>query len=204
MDYSTFDDDALIRLIVRANADALSALYARYSRLVFSVALNAVGDHAAAEEITLDVFTRVWEKADTYRAGRARVSTWLASIARHRAIDVLRRQQARPEQHSVGWAEASPADVTDADGLEETVELALEQRRVRAAIAQLPDEQKRALALAYFQGLTHQQIAARLGEPLGTVKTRIRLAMQKLRQLLQPEQTATPDASERGPAAYNE
>ncbi len=204
MDYSTLDDDALIRLIARANADALGALYDRYSRLVFSIALNAVGDWAAAEEITLDVFTRVWEKSETYQAERARVSTWLTSVARHRAIDVLRRRRARPEQHTVPWPEVQPDEMPHVNSPEETVELSLQQRRVRAAIATLPQDQKRALAMAYFQGLTHSEIAERLGEPLGTVKTRIRLAMQKLRQLLQSEQMAPGDTSKHNPAAYNE
>jgi len=188
MDYLTLDDEMLIRLIERAHADALSALYDRYSRLVFSLALNLLGDYATAEEVTLDVFTRVWERAETYRPGQAKVSTWLTSITRHRSIDVLRRQGARPERHSVAWAEVSPDATPGVNGPEEATELAMQQQRVRAAIAQLPADQKQALALAYFKGYTHREIAERLGEPLGTVKTRIRLAMQKLRQTLQDEQ----------------
>jgi RNA polymerase sigma-70 factor (ECF subfamily) len=190
VNYSALDDETLINLIVRSHADALSELYDRYSRLAFSLALNLVGDHATAEEITMDVFLRVWERAGTYRPGQAKVSTWLTSITRYRAIDVLRRRGARPEQHSVSWAEVSSNPMVSPDGLEDTAELAMQRQRVRAAIAELPPDQKQALTLAYFKGYTHRQIAEALDQPLGTVKTRIRLAMQKLRQMLRDEQIA--------------
>lgn len=191
MNYTTLDDAALIRLVARAQADALSELYDRYNRLVFSLALNMVGDQATAEEVTLDVFTRVWEKAETYRADQAKVSTWLTSITRYRSIDILRRQSTRPEQHSVNWAEVSPEAMPSVNSPEEATELALQQERVRAAIAELPPDQKQALALAYFKGYSHSEIAQALDQPLGTVKTRIRLAMQKLRGMLHDEEAAT-------------
>ncbi len=187
MNYTALNDETLILLVTRADPDALSELYDRYNRLVFSLALTTVGDHATAEEITLDVFVRVWEKARTYRTEKAKVSTWLTSITRHRAIDVLRRRSVRPEQHSLEWAEVAPNAVPRVDGPEGTTELALERQRVRAAVAQLPEEQRQALALAYFQGYTHREIAEALNQPLGTVKTRIRLAMEKLRTVLQDE-----------------
>ena len=188
MNYSALDDQTLIRLVARAHADALGELYERYSRLVFSLAWNLVGDQATAEEITLDVFTRIWEKAETYRPEQAKVSTWLTSIARYRSIDMLRRRGSRPEQHSVDWAELAPDDLPSADGPEEAAELAMQQQRVRAAIAALPSDQKQVLALAYFKGYSHREIAQVLNQPLGTVKTRIRLGMQKLRDLLLEEQ----------------
>ncbi len=187
MDHSTLDDETLIRLIAHAQADALSALYDRYNRLVFSLALNVVGDYETAEEITLDVFTRVWERARTYRAEQAKVSTWLTSITRYRAIDELRRRGARPEQYSLEWAEVSPDAMPRVNGPETAAELALQRQRVRAALAELPEEQQQVLALAYFKGYTHREIAEALEQPLGTVKTRIRLAMQKLRETLQDE-----------------
>ncbi len=187
MNYSTLTDQTLILLITRTQPEALSALYDRYSRLVFSLALNIVGDHATAEEITLDVFTRVWEKAGTYRVEQAKVNTWLTSITRHHAIDVLRRRKIRPEQHSVSWAEVSPAAIPNGLHPEEITALSMQRARVRAAVAELPPEQQQALALAYFKGYTHRQVADELGQPLGTVKTRIRLGLQKLRQILQDE-----------------
>ncbi len=188
MDYSTLDDKTLVKLAARDHQDALGELYERYSRLVFSLALNMVGDHATAEEVTLDVFTRVWEKANTYRPDQAKVSTWLTSITRYRSIDVLRRRGSRPKQQSLDWAKVSPDHAPGVEDPEEAAELALQRQRVRAAIAALPPDQKQALALAYFKGYTHREIAAILDQPLGTVKTRIRLAMQKLREMLIDEQ----------------
>jgi RNA polymerase sigma-70 factor, ECF subfamily len=174
--------------VARNQPGALDELYSRYSRLVFSLALNMVSDRATAEEITLDVFTRVWEKATTYQVEQAKVSTWLVSITRHRAIDWLRRQSVRLDQSSLSWAEITPEATPQANGnLEQTVEISLRQAQVRAAVAQLPPEQREVLALAYFKGFTHSQIAEKLDQPLGTVKTRVRLAMQKLRVLLETE-----------------
>ena len=105
MDCSVLDDHTVIQLIVQARAEALSELYDRYGRLVFSLALNSVGDSATAKEIAQDVFLRVWQRAKQYRDDRGKVSTWLTSITRHRAIDQLRRQSSRPEQRSVAWAD---------------------------------------------------------------------------------------------------
>lgn len=190
MDYSSLDDLALMALIIRGQPDGLSELYNRYHRLVFSLAVNMVGDYATAEEITLDVFTRVWEKADTYRAEQARVSTWLTSITRYRAIDLLRQRGSRSDLHDLSWADVSPALLMEANSPEEMTDVAIRHEAVRRALAELPGEQKEVLALAFFQGFTHSQIARVLNQPLGTVKTRIRLAMQKLRQLLAEEQSA--------------
>lgn len=186
MDYSTLDDATLVALIAHTHPRALSELYERYHRLVFSLAFNSVGDAATAEEITLDVFTRVWKKATTYRADQAKVVTWLISITRNCAIDILRQHKARLE-HDSAWAEAASPHLYNP---EEVVDRLLQQGRVRAAVAQLTPEQQQALALAFFQGYTHHQIAETLAQPLGTVKTRIRAAMQKLRQMLQDEQPA--------------
>ena len=183
----TLNDEGLIRLIVQARPEALSELYDRYSRMIFSLAMNAVGDAATAEEITQDVFVRVWERAGQYRADQAKVSTWLTSIVRHRAIDQLRRQGVRPEGQSIGWADLSPEAEPSTAGPEQDAELALQRRRIRAAVAQLPEEQRQVLALAYFQGYSQTAIAGALSLPLGTVKTRIRLAMDKLRAMLQAE-----------------
>jgi RNA polymerase sigma-70 factor (ECF subfamily) len=187
VDYRKLDDVTLIRLIARAEADALSELYDRYSRLIFSLARHAVGDEATAEEITLDVFTRVWEKARTYQVEQAKVSTWLTSIARYRAIDELRRRGVRPERHTVEWSELPAGDEPSTDGPEPAAELSSQRERVRAAVAQLPLDQRQVLALAFFQGYTHQEISEALNQPLGTVKTRIRAAMQKLRHMLEDE-----------------
>lgn len=183
MDLTTVDDAALILLIARSNSAALSQLYDRYGRLVYSVACQTVGDAEAAEEITQDVFVRVWDGAATYRAELAKVSTWLVGITRHRAIDELRRRGVRPEKQAVPWPEEQEEGLPALEGPENTVESRLQQQTVRQAVAALPEDQRRVLGLAFFSGYSHSEIAERLGEPLGTVKSRIRLAMQKLRDI---------------------
>jgi RNA polymerase sigma-70 factor (ECF subfamily) len=187
LNYKSLDDDSIIRLIAHAYPEALSELYDRYSRLVYSLALYTTGDQSIAEEITQEVFMRVWEKAGTYRVEQSKVSTWVCSIARNRAIDVLRRLNVRPEGHSVGWDDLTPNALPSTDGrdIEEGAHRSIADQKVRIAIASLPSEQQQALVLAFFHGLSHTEIAAELKQPLGTVKTRIRMAMQKLRQLLE-------------------
>ena len=190
MELAAFDDESLIRLIANRQNEALSELYDRYNRLVFSLALHTVGDQALAEEITQDVFFRIWEKAKTYQPEQAKVSTWLTNIARNRSIDMIRRRGVRPEGHQIGWMDLTPNSVPKTEGRqpEENAQINLNARKVRIAVTSLPTEQKEALGLAFFWGYSHSQIAKELGEPLGTVKTRIRLAMQKLRQILQEEE----------------
>ncbi len=178
------DDESLIRLIVEGQSTALGILYDRYGRLVFSLALQVTSDAAVAEEITQEVFLQIWNKANTYQAAQGKVTTWITSVARHRAIDSLRRKGARPEGHQVVFESGEEPELVDPVGVEDQVELTQRSLTIRLAIAQLPPEQQKALALAYFKGLTHQEIAEQTGEPLGTVKTRIRLAMIKLKQIL--------------------
>lgn len=184
MDLTTLDDGAILRLIGRQNSEALGVLYDRYGRLVYSIALHSLSNSETAEEIVQDVFTRVWEKARTYDAGQAKVSTWLVTITRNRTIDELRRNRIRPEQYSVDLSEAlNLSDPKDPNPETEVVNH-WQQQYIREAIATLPVDQQRVLALAYFKGLSHSEIAVALHEPVGTVKTRLRLAMQKLRQML--------------------
>ena len=187
MDYTLLNDETLLRLIAHSDENALSELYDRYSRLVFSVAWNTLSDSGRAEEVTQDVFVRVWDKARTYSAEHGRVVTWLSSIARHRSIDLYRQALSHGETLQVSWQEAETIDLPDGQNVEWEVDLSQRQQRIRWAVAQLPVEQKRALGMAFFQGLSHPEIATALEEPLGTVKTRIRLGMQKLRTLLQDE-----------------
>lgn len=182
------DDIQLMKLIAQSHTDAIDELYDRYNRLVFSVAFAIVGDHSIAEEITLDVFVQVWKHAGTYRPDRAKVSTWLIAVTRNHAIDILRWQKSRPEANSLNWDGISIQDGPAAVyNLEEHVELALQQEQIRKALAQLPEDQRKTLILAYFRGYTQSQISEALKQPLGTIKTRIRLAMQKLRKLLEED-----------------
>jgi len=165
----------------------MSVLYDRYARLVFSLALKILNDRGAAEETVQEVFVKVWKRSRDYSIERGKFSSWLTGIAHNHAIDELRRRRVRPS--------ASKED----DGVMDTVidqgpgphDLAMqgfERRRIVDALCQIPAEQRRALEMAYFEGLTQQEISDQLGEPLGTVKTRMRLGMQKLKTLL--EETA--------------
>lgn len=182
MKFDQSDDATLIRRIAKAETGALQELYDRYNRLVFSVALAILGDRSVAEEVTLDVFVRVWQSAATYHAERAKVSTWLAAITRHHAIDILRAQRSRLDQNSLYLDELSWLKESGAHDPQEDAEMEAQRAHIRQVLDELPMEQQQALLLAFFKGYSHQQIAELLGEPLGTVKTRIRLAMQKLRE----------------------
>lgn len=185
---SDLDDTALLSLMARGQSSALSVLYDRYGRLVYSVAYHAVGDAETAEEITQDVFVRAWESANSYRPGIAKVSTWLVSITRYRSIDELRRRGIRPENHRVDWPEDIGLETADGLPFETGPELVadahFQQIGIRKEIAALPPEQRVVLDLAFFKGLSHSQMAEALGEPLGTIKSRVRLALQKLREAL--------------------
>lgn len=187
VDEQHVDDHILMGSIANGDEAALGELYDRYSRLVVSVAYHLLGRRDAAEDVALEVFTRAWEKAHTYDAQRGKVSTWLTRMARYRAIDVLRRESVRPEGDSIRWADLASQPPAEMGNPEAATQLAMKQEQVREAIAELPVEQRDALALAYFQGLTHREIAEALDEPLGTVKGRIRAAMQKLRFALWDE-----------------
>lgn len=172
-------DEELLDLIAHADAEAVRVLYARYGRLVFGLAMHILGDSATAEEVCQDVFMRVWEKSASYRAERGKVVTWLARIARNRAIDMLRSHRSRPPGPTGEDAPAAPDEQAVDPG--ERLLQSFREEEVRAAVASLPPDQRNALSLAFFKGMTHREIAQALGEPLGTVKTRIRDAMVKLR-----------------------
>jgi RNA polymerase sigma-70 factor (ECF subfamily) len=163
--------------------DALAELYDRYARAIYSLALHIVGDQADAEDVVQDVFSQAWVQAPRYEASRGAVAAWLLTITRSRAIDRLRAHRARPD--------SEPADERQLLGLVDPAEphdqgiLTREQiGRLRDAMAGLPILQRVVVEMAYFEGLTQTEIAARLDEPLGTVKTRARLALLKLREAL--------------------
>ncbi|ETX04217.1 MAG: hypothetical protein ETSY2_30045 [Candidatus Entotheonella gemina] len=172
---------SLIDDIAGGDQQALGTLYDATSSIVYGLALRILGNTATAEEVTLDVYTQVWRQAGSYDASRGTPSAWLIILTRSRAIDRLRsRDYIRPVPE-----EARPPTATDHTP-EEATAISERRRLVQAACAQLPPEQHRVLELAYFSGLSHQEIARQLDLPAGTVKTRIRLGMQKLRDLLEP------------------
>jgi len=180
-------DEELLRRIVRKDAEAVRALYRRHGRMVFGVARAVLGTDAEAEEVTQDVFLRAWDKAESYQPEKAKVVTWLARIARNRAIDVLRQGAAR--EGRVADTGAGLEQMVDAAAQDPglSTEQAWRRAAVRAAMERLAPEQRRALSLAFLQGLTHREIAELLEEPLGTVKTRIRDALHRMRDILEGE-----------------
>ncbi|MBI3784336.1 MAG: sigma-70 family RNA polymerase sigma factor [Deltaproteobacteria bacterium] len=164
----------------------LAELYDRYGAAVYRLALRITQDPSAAEEICLDAFLQLWRQVIRSDQPRGRVQAWLFTIARSRAIDRVRAGSAVKRTQSDDINVDSPSNQPD-----EMADLAQRQRLVRDAMAELSSAQRAALELAYYEGLSHSQIATRLGEPLGTVKTRIRQAMLTLRQKLKPVLTTT-------------
>ena len=158
------EDTALLARIAAGDERALAALYDRHGGRAFALACRILDDPEAAEEVVLDVFLSIWRNAAAFTPERGRFTTWLFALVRNRAIDVLRRHRARP--------------------LEARVEAEELHQAVREALAALPEPQRRVLELAYFQGWTHREIAKYLGEPLGTVKSRLRLALHKVHEWL--------------------
>jgi RNA polymerase sigma-70 factor (ECF subfamily) len=178
------DIDLLARMR-RADETALAALYDRYAGLVITVALRVVGDREVAEEILQDTFLRCWNGVETYQPARGHVAGWLMGIARNRAIDVLRSRQHRARQRE---RTALPdADDPHQPGNPDESEAVVLRHTVTSALATLPLNQRQVIELAYYGGLSQTEIAQRLGEPLGTVKSRTRTAMDRLRVLLGPQ-----------------
>jgi RNA polymerase sigma-70 factor (ECF subfamily) len=173
-------DAELIDLIARGDQEAVRELYRRHGRMVYGIALSICRNASTAEEVTQDVFLRVWTKAATYNTEKARVVSWLGRIARNGAIDALRKARVREGRTSSVDPEESSPDLHPVDPAD-TVELSRLRQLIRGAVDALPPEHRRALELAFFQGLSHSEIAEKLGHPLGTVKTRIRDALRTLR-----------------------
>ena len=177
---SVANDVELLKAVVARDERALEQLYDQYRVILFGLLMRILNDRAEAEDVLQEVFLQVWRRAADFDESRGRPFTWLVTLARSRGIDRLRTLAARERVAVAGAREESEA-VSDAA----TDAFRSEQRSlVNDALAQLPDEQRRPLLLAYFDGLTQSEIAARLGAPLGTVKTRMRSGLMKLRELL--------------------
>ena len=175
---------ALIGRVASGEQSALTAIYDATNRLVFGLILRVVVDRATAEEVLLDVYTQVWRQASTYDTNRGVPLAWIMTIARSRAIDRVRAgrqdQQRKEPLEAIGEVSAGGISPEDAS-------LYSERRRlVRTALETLSPEQREVIELAYYSGLSHSEIAVKLGQPLGTVKTRTRLGLIKLRDMLRP------------------
>jgi RNA polymerase sigma-70 factor (ECF subfamily) len=180
---STVDDDdrQVLARIANGELNALEALYDRYRTMAYSIALRVTGDAALAEDVLQEAFLGAWRHAGRYAEERGSVKTWLLAIVHHRAVDALRRR--RPTKALPETEDVTPAPLTVPD-LWGEVSADLDADTVRGALDVLPDVQREAIELAYFGGLTQQEIATRTGAPLGTVKGRMRLALLAMRRHL--------------------
>jgi RNA polymerase sigma-70 factor (ECF subfamily) len=177
---ATSSDGELLRRLAQREAHALEVLYARYSAYVMGISLRILGNREEAEEVVQDVFWQLWNARLEYDAARGRFSTWLFSVARFRCLDRLRRRGRMPAGAALVELDATAAP----DDQEGETFLIERSKEVRAVLDQLPGEQRAAIELAFFHGLTHGEIAERTGDALGTVKSRIRRGLARLRGAL--------------------
>ncbi|MGH3081278.1 MAG: sigma-70 family RNA polymerase sigma factor [Gaiellaceae bacterium] len=178
---SELSDAQLLEAIAAGDERALGALYDRFGRVAFGVALRVLRDRALAEDAVQEAFLAIWRSAARYRQERAKPSTWVLTLVHRRAVDLVRREDRR---------RADPLDEPAEDAGDEVPdEVDLRERRaaVQAALQQLPDDQRQALELAYYGGYTQSELAERLGVPLGTIKSRMFAGLTRLRELVPPE-----------------
>ena len=186
MKYEQAEDVHLIDAICNRDRAALETLYQRYSRPVYSLAIKMLRDPSAAEEVAQDTFLNIWRKAGSYRSPRGSVTSWLFSIAHHRTIDELRKRRRERTRLTHGVDLSNRPSECRADDPSEYTTAQFEGSRLMDALTALRPEQREVVVLAYFGGLTHSEISARLDQPLGTVKTRMRLAIKRLRKVMSP------------------
>ncbi|MBO0857466.1 MAG: sigma-70 family RNA polymerase sigma factor [Chloracidobacterium sp.] len=173
----------LVERVATGDQSALAELYDATNRLIYSLVLRVLGDMSSAEEVLIDVYTQVWRQAASYDANRGAPMAWMATIARSRAIDRLRSGWQQRRKEPIDILGDAPANVASP---EESATASERQRFVREALNLLTPEQRQVIELAYYSGLSHSEIAEKLSQPLGTVKTRTRLGMMKLREALAP------------------
>ena len=172
-------DEALVALLARADESALAELYDRFGRVAYGLALRVVRDPSLAEDAVQDAFLAAWRSADRFMPERASARTWLLTFVHRRAVDVVRREQRRRTEPI-----ETPASDAAAPASDESVWLRLERERVQNALRRLPDPQREAIELAYYGGFTQAELAERLGQPLGTIKSRMFAGLAHLRELL--------------------
>lgn len=192
MDDRQIDLSELFVRVASGDHQALAELYDATSKVVFSLALRVVHERDIAEDVVIEVYSQVWRHATSYDPQRGTPLAWLLTLTRSRAIDILRSRQRLQKEDPIENAHHVSADVPSPEDHSEAAE---RQRVVRRALASLNEEQRQLIELAYFSDLSHSEIAARVGQPLGTVKTRIRLGMLRLREQLVPFAMQTPYVS---------
>ena len=171
--------EELFTRIVRGDRDAFSALYDQLAPIVFGLAIRTTKSRALAEEVTQEVFIQVWRQAERFDPSKGSARSWVATLAHRRSVDAVRRAQASSDRD-----EAVPPELPREDVADEVVEIE-ERRRLRAALQELTDLQREAIELAYFGALTYREVAERLDAPLGTVKTRMRDGLAKMRSIME-------------------
>ena len=185
-------DEALLEWVAAGEQSALSELYDRYQGLMHGMATRITGDPTQAQDVVQDAFVGVWRNASRYTSSRASARTWILSIAHHRAVDAIRRRRPSVELPEAG---SVPPSALIAPDVWPEVAQRLDSETVREALTRLPAAQREAIELAYFSGLTQQEIAARTDSPLGTVKSRVRLGLLQLRRVLDGDaEMPVPDA----------
>lgn len=180
-------DELLIKQMAQHDTEALELLYERHAQIVYNLILRIVRDPVTADELLHDTFWHAWQGAADFRAAGV-VAAWLYRIARNKSIDWLRREQSRPQGSATYLPEEAWANIVSPEAsVEQTTLLAWQRRYLQAALGAIPQEQRHCVELAYFEGMSHRQIAETLQLPIGTVKTRLRMAVEKLARLLRAE-----------------
>jgi len=184
-DHAHLSDEALVALVARSDETALAELYDRVGGIAYGLAFRVLRDESLAEDAVQEAFLGLWRTAGSFVPERAKASTWLLTLVHRRAVDLVRREQRRRSDP----LEDAPEPTTDS--AEDDAWLRLERERVQGALAQLPDQQREAIELAYYGGFTQSELADRLGQPLGTIKSRMFSGLARLRELLDDEVEAT-------------
>jgi RNA polymerase sigma factor (sigma-70 family) len=184
-DLAHLSDEALVALVARADDSALAELYDRFGHVAYGLALRVVRDPALAEDAVQEAFLAIWRSAARFVPERAKASTWILTLVHRRAVDVVRREERRRSE------QLDDAATPVGDAADDAVWLRLERERVQGALRQLPDAQREAIELAYYGGFTQSELAERLGEPLGTIKSRMFAGLARLRELLEGDTWAT-------------
>ena len=173
-------DEALVALVARGHETALAELYDRLGRIAYGLAFRIIRDEALAEDAVQEGFLGLWRGAASFVPERAKASTWILTLVHRRAVDLVRREQRRRADP----LEPETAEAIVGGSVEDSAMLNLERERVQGALARLPDNQRETIELAYYGGFTQSELAARLGQPLGTIKSRMFSGLARLRELL--------------------
>ena len=182
-DLAHLSDEAVVALLARGEDTALAELYDRYGRIAYGLALRILRDEALAEDVVQEAFLNAWRSAARFVPERGKASTWMLTLVHRRAVDLVRRE----ERRRADSLEAAPEPI--GSSTDEVAWLRFERERVQDALKRLPDQQREALELAYYGGFTQSELAERLGEPLGTIKSRMFSGLARLREILEAPET---------------